>query len=779
MDRTENAWRIEQDGFTISPHMETCFTLANGYVGVRGTFEEMYPNEGAGTYVAGVFDQAEAQVTELVNLPFFFGLHIYVNKVKIDLERCEVLEFHRSLDMKRALLYKRMVVKDERGQVTKVEGTRFVSWRNRHLAGMEYLVTPINYDGWITVESLTDGSVLNHAQDPAEKVKHFTVTDIRPLKQIGIYHECATRDQGVRVAIASALTAEKEGENRVMRRRSRSFGEKAVESVDLKASRGEALVLRKYIAIYTTREVEGGQLFNQTEAALAVFFDRGMEWALAEHVEAVERRWEDADIRIAGDEEAEMALRFNLFHLMSIANPEDERVSLGAKGLHGEGYKGHVFWDTEIFMLPFFIYTDPLAARRLILYRYHLLDAARENARRNGYKGAQFPWESADNGGEETPRWGFDYKGNPVRIWTGDIEYHITADIAYAVWEYTRATGDLEFFHRYGMELFLETARFWSSRAEYNAAKDRYEVNQVIGPDEFHEHVNNNFYTNYLAKWNLEKALALLKELEEKEPALYRRIVSKLCFTEKERTLWRRVAEKLYIPRSAKGLLMEQFEGYFQLEDRLITDYDENNMPVWPERVDITRLNGYTLVKQADVVMLLHLMGDRFDHETKRANFQYYEKRTMHKSSLSPSMYSLMGLVVGDHRRAYEYFMRTATVDLADNQGNTGEGFHAASAGGTWQAAVFGFGGMFIHEDGNIGFAPAWLPPHWEVMAYRIHWRGRILEIRVTQEEVTVRMVNEAEGVPVYLYGEKHFVQKDRSIAHPVSFRSPRPDAKN
>ncbi|KKC30124.1 trehalose and maltose hydrolase (phosphorylase) [Caldanaerobacter subterraneus subsp. pacificus DSM 12653] len=439
---------------------------------------------------------------------------------------------------------------------------------------------------------------------------------------------------------------------------------------------------------------------------------------------------------------------------MSSVNEKDPWVSIGAKGLHGEGYKGHVFWDTEIFMLPFFIYVYPEAARTLLMYRYNMLDAARRNAALNGYKGAQYPWESADTGMEETPKWGFDYKGNPVRIWTGDLEHHITADVAFAVWEYFRATNDIDFMLNFGAEIILETARFWASRCEYVEELDRYEINNVIGPDEFHEHVNNNAYTNYFAKWNIKKGLEIIGELKENYPDYYYAITQKISLTPEEVEKWKEVEKKIYIPYDKDKKLIEQFEGYFEKKDYVIEKFDENNMPVWPEGVDVTKLGDTQLIKQADVVMLMLLMPEEFDEETKGINYEYYEKRTMHKSSLSPSMYAIMGLKVGDHRNAYQSFIRSAKVDLADNQGNAVEGIHAASCGGTWQVAVFGFGGLEIDREGVLNINP-WLPEKWEKLSYKIFWKGSLLEVTVAKEEVSVKKLKGRETVKIKVKGKE------------------------
>lgn len=784
---SDKSWLIEQTTLTADPHMETCLTLANGYLGVRGTHEEMLAYEGYGTYVAGIFDQSEAQVTELVNLPYFFGLELYVNGAKLDLERGKVLDCYRALDMKQGVLYKTYRLQDMAGRITKVEGVRFVSQAERARAGIRYIVTAENYSGTLTIDSVTDGTTMNAAYHPQERVKHYTVPCVERLQSQGMYLEAATRDHDRRIGIASTVRVHAEGRNMAHACRRRAFGDQAVESVDVQMTQGQSVTVDKYVIVMDSRSMPNEQLQRQVEQALNHFAAYGLEQELADHIQAYDSLWERMDMEVEGDPDAQLALRFNMFHLMSCANPQDERVSLGAKGLHGEGYKGHVFWDTEIFMLPFFIYTYPEAARAMLMYRYHLLDAARENARIGGYRGARYPWESADSGFEETPRWGFDYKGNRVRIWTGDIEYHITSDIAYAIWQYYRATDDLDFFLRAGAEIFLETARFWSSRCEYNGELDRYEINEVIGPDEFHEHVDNNVFTNYLARWNLYKALDIAAWLRQDHADVYARLAARLGLTEDELVSWREVADKLYVPEaeretnlgeatseaalelaaesaSMKGLLLEQFEGYFELDDRTITEYDENLMPIWPQGVDTTQLGRYTLIKQADVIQLLHMFGENFSPQVKKANFDYYERRTMHKSSLSPSIYCIMGLTVGDHSKAYEYLMRTALVDLANNQGNTDQGLHAASTGGTWQAAVHGFGGMHMTQDGRIGFAPSWIPQHWRSFTYRIQWKGRNLKVRIDQEAVTLQMLEAGEPLEVVVYEQVFTLRHGESL---------------
>jgi kojibiose phosphorylase len=761
---SDDKWLIFQNEYNteVNPRYETLFTLTNGYMGVRGTFEEGSEGERSGNFIAGIFDKSDAQVREIVNAQNWLRIKLYVEGEELSLDKCQLIEFKRILDMKKGILFRSMLIKDSKDRITRIEGYRFISRSDLHRSAIKLFVTPVNYSGVVGIESIIDGTVLNSADSPKHRVKHLKVADNSSLNKSGVYLETATIDDDIRIATGSAVRLyhyeDKEKNNIAKFKRFLPLGERSIEYFEFDGTENKTVVIDKFIITYTSRDVKKGLLKSTVEKELFAFAQEGIDKELQRHIEVYEELWSVADINIEGDEEADKALRFNIFHLMSSVNENDPMVSIAAKALHGEGYKGHVFWDTEIFMLPFFIYVHPKAAKTLLMYRYNMLDAARKNAALNGYKGAQYPWESADTGEEETPKWGFDYMGNPVRIWTGDLEHHITADIAFAVWEYFRATEDIEFMLNYGAEIIFETARFWVSRCEYVKELDRYEINNVIGPDEFHEHVDNNAYTNYLAKWNIKKGLELINMLKEKYPEHYHAISNKICLTNEEMEKWKEVEEKIYIPYDKDKKLIEQFEGYFDKKDYVIDKFDENNMPIWPEGVDITKLGDTQLIKQADVVMLMLLLGEEFDEETKRINYEYYEKRTMHKSSLGPSMYAIMGLKVGDHKNAYQSFIRSANVDLVDNQGNTKEGLHAASAGGTWQVAVFGFGGMEIDKEGALNIN-SWLPEKWDKLSYKVFWKGNLIEVIVTKQEVTVKKLKGKGNIKVKVKGKEITLQ--------------------
>jgi kojibiose phosphorylase len=458
--------------------------------------------------------------------------------------------------------------------------------------------------------------------------------------------------------------------------------------------------------------------------------------SLQQSREVWESMWDDCDCVIDGDPEATRAVRFGIYQLLIAANGDDPTVNIGAKSLTGEGYRGHVFWDTEIMMLPFFIYTQPHTARSLLRYRYHTLPAARELARESGLRGARYPWESADTGREECPMWTVD---GANRFWTRDEEIHVSADVAYGVLTYLEVTGDVDFLLEFGAEILFETSRFWVDRAEYEPDTDRYSIRQVMGPDEFHSHVDNNAFTNRMAQWALAQSAGVYSTLSESHPDDLAKISGRIGLTAQEVDQWRTVADKIVYHLDPERGVLEQFDGYFGLKDVPITEWDHNNMPRYPEGYHHFNCEDTMLLKQPDVVMLMHVLPDEFSEQVKKANFEFYEARTLHKSSLSPAIHAIMGVEVGDSARALQYFNRSAMVDLSNNQGNTEEGVHIASAGGTWQILVSGFGGFRVMHQ-QMTFNP-WLPPQWQGIHFRLRWRGNSLQVAIKHGEATFNLL--------------------------------------
>ncbi|HIT88803.1 MAG TPA: glycoside hydrolase family 65 protein, partial [Candidatus Merdenecus merdavium] len=708
-------WIILQESYKTEQNLqyESLFSLTNGYLGIRGSHEEGTKITLPYVYINGVFDKSEAFMRELATLPNWLGIKLYIENELIGIEDCNILEYSRALDMKNATLIKRVLLEDRKGRQTLIEGMRFVSRANIHRMGIKLYVTPINYNSIIQVENIIDGTIYNFYDAPRFKVKHTYLIANESLDQDGLYMEVATRDHHLHVGVGCSLRIYKNGKDMMKNRAFRKFGQEAIEFGDYQAIQGQTVEIVKYASMYTEREVPPYALHMKIKEEIESFISEGFDAELKSHTEVYDSMWREADIRILGDFDLDRAIRFNIFHLMSTASEHDQRVNVGAKLLSGEEYGGHAFWDTEIFMLPFFAHIFPKTARNLEKYRYGLLDAARDNAKKNGYKGAQYPWESADDGTEQCPDWTIEPDGTCYPCYVAVYEHHVTAAVAYGIYNYVKITKDQEFLLKEGAEILTETARFWASRCEYAEEKDRYEINQVTGPDEWHEPVNNNLYTNYLARWNLRYVIQLVDGLKKDHQDAYDTLIASTSLTDEEVEKWKEIQEKMYLPRKEGTKLLEQFEGYFDLDEVLIEEYDKNDWPVRPVALKNKKARETHIIKQADVVMLLHLMGEEFDGETKEINYHYYEKRTLHGSSLSPSIYSIMGLRVGDDSKAYRYLRRAAFIDLLDLQKNTREGIHAANTGGVWQTVVFGFAGVSVQEDGILSIQPN-LPKEWD-----------------------------------------------------------------
>ena len=760
----DKEWLVEETSFSPQKinHFETIFTIGNGYQGTRGALEEGFRGGLPATYLAGIFDHHDSTVVDLVSCPDWLPVKVYVNGDLLNVNTCKIREYHRKLDLKQGVLYRLTVFEDGEGRVTRYESIRLADFSNQNLAGIRVLVTPENYSGQITVESSIDGNRRNldrlpqyvgETDFPVETKWEKWATS-KHLEQIntltnenGIYLEMKTLDRGHQVGYAAAMQIEGATPTRCIQKEY----EKISEVLSFDAQQGATYQLDKLVAIAHSREIAAKKIQTQCFEWLQTAKNAGFDNILANNATAWADKWNACDCVVEGDEAAKLALRFNIYHLLITANENDSKVNIGAKSMSGEGYKGHVFWDTEIFLLPFYIYTQPNTAKALLLYRYHCLEAAKQNALSNGFRGSQYPWESADTGEETTPKWTHDGKH---RIWTGEEEIHITADVAYGFLTYLTATGDYKFFLDYGAEILFETARFWDSRLEYIEDKDHYELNRVIGPDEFHEHVDNNVFTNRMAQWNLEKVVGWYNRLQKEYPKELATLGEKLNLTKEEVVEWQRKAAKIYIPFDREKKLIEQFEGYFDYKDAPIVEWDKNNMPKYPEGYDHFNADETKLVKQPDVIMLLYVLPDEFSDEIKQINYEYYEKLTMHKSSLSPSIHSIMGIEVGDTTKAVNYFERSAFVDLIDNQGNTDMGMHIASAGGTWMCAVFGFGGFRV-KNGKMTFKP-WLPENWKSIQFKLQWQGDTIEVMVAQDVISfLRHTEKSDELIIEVQGKE------------------------
>lgn len=745
---SEQEWLVEETAFNKHKlnAFETNFTIGNGYLGTRGSLEEGHQAGFSGTYINGVFDNFDSFIIDMVNAPDWTAFSVWVQGEKLSLHTCEILDYYRALDLKQGLLYRKTRFKDRKGRITNYESIRYANFKNKNQFEIKVNIIPENYSGKIKVEAPIDGHVFNLDLEPAYKEKPIFTPEVQWDKwtkskhlgfvdsgetESGVYLQMKTLERPYQVIYSSNLSIK----NNEAKAYNQFDYEKINQTIEFIATENTTYEFEKVVSIFTSRDVEKQQLKSVSESLLKESLSLNFKGRFNSHAKVWQDKWNDSNIEIQGDDEANNAVKFNIYHLLICANEHDYKANVGAKSLSGEGYKGHIFWDTEIFLLPFYIYTQPETAKALIMYRYNTMQDAKQYAKENGCEGARFAWEATDTGQEATPPWTAD---GVHRIWCGERELHITSAVVFGVLSYYQITKDIDFFLDYGLEILFETSRFWNSRLEFNKKEDRYELNNVEGPDEFHELVNNNVYTNWLTKWSLEQSYNFYNEFEKTEPQKLQKLTSKLNITKKEVEEWNTKSSKIYIPFDEKKKLVEEFEGYFKLKEVPITVWDENAMPVYPDGYDHFNCHETTLIKQPDVLMLMYLLPDEFTSEIKKINYDYYEQRTMHKSSLSPSIHTIMGIETQNYERAFQYFNRSAFVDLVDNQGNTNWGMHIASAGGTWQAIVNGFGGMRIKNE-QLTFKP-WLPKTWQSIQFKIKWQKDEIEIHISQKKIHFKL---------------------------------------
>lgn len=741
---------------------ETVFSLGNGYLGTRGAFEEGYPGGWPATLINGLYDDVPIFNTELVNCPDWTSLNILVNGERFRLDRGEVLSYYRELDLQKAELSRDVRWRSPNGQTIDLHFKRLASLADPHILLVQCQITPLDQDSKIEIQAGLNGYPDNQG------VLHWQILDQGGDDSL-IWLHLRTRHTNIELGMASALSIQGGGRKHVLNLGCPGM---PTQTAECQVQKGKTITFTKLVTIYTSRDPEfiadSGEFQlphqqtnrvvvqpgtekqheenNTRPLSVATMATSKLEQLLEQkdryqsiglaHREAWASVWRDCDIVIEGDPKAQLAVRFNLFQILTAAPRHDDRVSIPAKTLSGFGYRGHVFWDTEIFIIPFLTHTQPELARNLLGYRYHTLPGARRKAHSAGYQGAMFAWESGSSGDEVTPRWATAPDGkNLVRIWCGDIELHISADVAYAIQRYWQATGDDDWMRNRGAEIILDTAVFWGSRAEWYEEKKRFEITGIIGPDEYHEHVDNNAFTNEMVRHHLETAREVLEWIRRTDPKRAEELERKFDLSPERLQLWESIVQTMYIPQEPGSGLIEQFENFFKLEYVDISAYEPRQQSM-QAILDIEGANRSQVIKQADVLMLLYLLHENYNRQTIQVNWDYYSPRTDHTygSSLGPCIHTILACELEQPETAYEHFMRAALVDLEDVRGNAQDGIHAASAGGLWQAAVFGFGGLRLTADGPK--ASPRLPAHWTRLQFRFYHRGRWYDFDFKQAEI-------------------------------------------
>lgn len=742
-------WLVTEKNFNPETlgKVEAVFSLGNGYMGLRSATEEHYPKEVRGNFVAGTFDKflGDKEVTELPNAADMTEMVFTLNNTPFQLTTGEILYFERTLNLKNAELSRHIHWRSPNGEEYKLTFSRFVSLADKHIIAQKVSITPLNSELTLKLNSGINGQITNTG------TQHFKEGVMRLYDQKIMKLEAQTVESNIDFAhfTRHEFTLNKKvfiPKNTIFMDRRKIFTMFEAEKIQ----KNETITIEKVSGVYTSRDKDWQNVDNALERfAKAENYDA----LFLAHQNTWEKNiWQQYPIQIEGVDFDQLAIRFAIYHLTCMTPAHDNRMNIGAKGLSGEGYKGHAFWDTEIFVLPFFTTSNPKIARQLLEYRSLSISGAAQKAKDNNYEGAMFPWESAWlDDGEVTPVWGAAdiITGEPTKIWSGFIEQHITADIAFAVWQYYQFTGDQDFMEKHGYELIFATAVFWQSRLEKKG--DRYEITGVVGPDEYKEHIDNNAFTNYMAHWNLEKAIHYYKLLQKEHPTLLESLSAKWDLNNNFKK-WQEKSAKLYLPQPNSNLIIPQDDTYLSKKVIDLTSYKESSQvgKLFLE-YNLEQVNNMQVTKQADVMILLYLLENKFSPEVKQANWNYYEPKTLHDSSLSRATHSILASDLGDKNLAYSLFEKASRIDLGQNMQSSDAGIHSASIGGIWQVVVNGFGGVRM-LDGKLYLHPN-LPKKWTELKFPIYWKGSRLLIHITQH--TVKITNTSNKAVSLTVGDK------------------------
>jgi trehalose/maltose hydrolase-like predicted phosphorylase len=740
------AWVLHAEGYDPlrESSVESRFAISNGFLGVRGARST---TRGARwvvpprTYVAGLFDTSGSDLASpgLVPAADWLQVSILLPGGPLVHHPGDVSSHLMALDVKRGVLLAECRQLKAPGVAVRLRTLRLVSLSERAF-GLQLMQLDVESgEVEVTLEASFAGVDLGLL---AERID----------QDLGVWR---TQRSGKAVAMATASSLQIDGHDLP----ATALGP-LKWSWSWTSRPGQVVCLERSVAVLRS-DIEGLDPGSAARDKLGVARQLGWRGVVAEHETAWASRWQSSDVEVDGDAAAQQALRFAIYHLNGAANPVDERVSIGARALTGDDYRGHVFWDTEIYLLPFYILTWPEAARALLMYRFHTLDGARAKAGRMGWRGALYAWESADTGAETSPEQVVGPDRRVIDVLNGKQEQHISADVAYAVWQYWRATADERFLLDAGAEILLETGRFWSNRAK-SEADGQHHIRGVIGPDEYHEHIDDNAFTNVMARWNIRRALDVVALLRERWPERWASLSSRLSLDDAELQQWRRTADTIATGLDPKTGLFEQFAGYFALEKIDLADYAGRSVPM-----DVVlgrdRTQRSQVVKQADVVALLGLLPEEFVGEAGAKNFDYYEPRCGHGSSLSRAMHGMVAARLGRSDMALRYFRQTAAIDLADTHVAIDGGVHIAALGGIWLTAVFGFAGVSLLSDG-LAVDPR-LPATWRSLGISLQWRGRRLKIGIEQAGQVVQATLEGgEPMTLTVSGEPHELRRDKTL---------------
>ncbi len=755
-------WSVIEEGFNpdLNEISESLCSIGNGRMGQRANFEERYTGKTLqGSYVAGVYYPDKTRVgwwkngypeyfAKVLNAANWIGIDVEVDGEVLDLALCEISEFRRELNMKEGVLYRTVVAKTANGKVVKIDSTRFCSIVNDEIGAIKYQITPVNFTGKLTVTPYIDADVKNKDSNYDEKFWNEITQKVKRRSGVVVAETKKTKFQ-----VATAMRFDLMLNTKLIEFDSIPVkSEKYVSChVDVKVKQGDTLTVFKYGANLSSENHPITDIMEQALKTVKNAQKTGFDALLKAQKDAWFAKWEESDIVIEGDIAAQQGIRFNIFHMNQTYTGEDERLNIGPKGFTGEKYGGSTYWDTEAYCLPFYMATaEQKVARQLLVYRYKHLDRAIENAAKLGFTDGAALYPMVTMNGEECHNeWEITFE-----------EIHRNGAIAYAIFDYIRYTNDKNYLVEYGAEVLLGIARFWAQRVHFSERKSQYVMHGVTGPNEYDNNVSNNWYTNYIAKWCLAYAKEAMEYVKKTNKPHYEDIVKKTNFdAKKEVSKWDDICKKMFLPRDEQLQIWLQQEDYMDKEQILVKDLDEKHRPL-NQKWSWDRILRSCFIKQADVLQGIYFFEDDFDIDETRRNFEFYEPRTVHESSLSPCVHVILAASLGMNEKAYEMYLRTSRLDLDDYNNDTEDGLHITSMAGTWMSVVKGFGGMRVKND-QVHFNP-FLPSQWKGFSFKVRFRNNVLKVKSTKKGTEISNVS-GDSISVLVAGKAITIEKGKT----------------
>jgi maltose phosphorylase len=763
-----NEWTIVENGFDaqLNKISESIFSIGNGRMGQRANFEEKYSGETlSGNYVAGVYYPDKTRVgwwkngypdyfAKVLNAANWIAIDVNVNGQTLDLHTAKVSDFQRILNMKEGYLERSFVAELPGGNKVKVCSKRFCSIADDELAAIHYQIVPLNFSGNLTITSAIDGDVKNQDSNYDEK---FWDQVNSSMANGTAYLTLRTKKTAFDVCTAAHTVVNINGQQVTQKSGTATRNKFISSTLALVVKQDDVVDVYKYASNVTSQNYEKQDLLSAAEHAISRALATGYNSLLHDQAEAWANKWEEGDIIIDGDVAAQQAIRFNIFQLNQTYTGKDARLNIGPKGFTGEKYGGSTYWDTEAYCIPFYLATAPQqVAKNLLIYRHNHLQKAIENAEKLGFNSGAALYPMVTMNGEECHNeWEITFE-----------EIHRNGAIAFAIYNYIRYTGDQSYLATHGLEVLIGIARFWKQRVNWSEEKDSYVILGVTGPNEYENNINNNWYTNKLAAWCMCYAKEAAELVKRTNPDEYLRIVGLTNFKEaQEFSDWMSIADQMYYPFDKKNNVYLQQDGYMDKEQILVADLAPEDRPL-NQKWSWDRILRSCFIKQADVLQGMYFFEDEFDLETVERNFKFYESRTVHESSLSPCVHSILAARLSDEEKAYAFYLRTARLDLDDYNNDTEDGLHITSMAGSWMSIVEGFAGMKV-RDNQIQFNP-FVPSQWNSFSFNIGFRGTQLKIKITStqisitnnsaNEIEVKVLNEAYAIPT---GETQILFKE------------------